>query len=230
MEYDLTAQVRKELGKGAARKLRAAGLLPAVKYGHGEETAHIKIERKEFEDFLTATRGESSIINLKVGRKTQKAMVKRMARDPVTGSIQHVDFIVLHKGEEVTVRVPIVLTGEPAGVKLGGVLDQLERQVRIKSIPKNIPAHLEIDITEMEIGDSFHIKDLPQENITILADPEDTVVTILAPRKIVEEVPEVEELEEGEEVPEGEETPAEGEARDEKAPEREGEGKEKKGE
>jgi large subunit ribosomal protein L25 len=227
MEYDLSANVRKELGKSAVRKLRAAGLLPAVKYGHGEETAHIQLDMKDFEDFMAATRGESTIVNLKVGRKSQKAIVKRMARDPITGKIQHVDFVVLHKGEKVTVSIPIVLTGEPAGVKLGGVLDQLERQVRIKAVPKDIPPHIEVDVSEMDIGDSIHIKDLPQEDITILAEPEDTVVTILAPKKFVEEVPVAEELEEGEEVPEGEEAPPEGEEGE--AP-KETEGDEKKGE
>jgi large subunit ribosomal protein L25 len=230
MEYDLKALNRKELGKSAVRKLRAAGLLPAVKYGHGEETAHIKLDRKEFEDFLKVTRGESAIVNLKVGRKSQKAIVKRMARDPVTGDVQHVDFVVLHKGEKVTVRVPIVLAGESPGVKLGGILDHIERQVRIKAIPKNIPARIEVDISEMEIGDSVHIRDLLSDEITILADPEDTVVTVLAPRKIEEEVPvEVEEGEEGEEVEEGEEAPPEGEAKEGETP-KEGEGEEKKSE
>ena len=227
MEYDLDANVRKDLGKSAVRKLRASGLLPAVKYGHGEETAHLQLDSKTFEDFLATTRGESTIINLKVGRKVQKAMVKSIARSPVTGEIQHVDFVVLHKGEQVIVRVPIVLTGEPVGVKLGGVLDQLERQVRIKAVPKNIPPHIEIDISHLEIGDSLHVRDLPQEDITILAEPDETVVTILAPKKVVEEVPVEVEGEEGEEIEEGEGAPPEAK---EEAPPEGSEGEKKKGE
>jgi large subunit ribosomal protein L25 len=227
MEYDLDANVRKDLGKGAVRKLRASGLLPAVKYGHGEETAHIQLDSKAFEDFLSTTKGESTIINLKVGKKAQKAMVKSIARSPVTGEIQHVDFVVLHKGEQVTVRVPIVVTGEPVGVKLGGVLDQLERQVQIKAIPKNIPPHIEIDVSSLEIGDSLHVRDLPQENITILAEPDETVVTILAPKKVVEEVPAAVEGVEGEEIEEGEGAPPEGK---EEAPPEGSEGEKKKDE
>ena len=197
MPVELKVELRNELGKSAVKKLRAAGYLPGVIYGAGEETKHIKFDAKEFEHLWHRIHGEQVVINLKFPDGTTKmGVIQEIARHPVTGKMLHVDFHILHKGETVEVTVPVITVGTPKGVKMGGILEHIVRELEIKTTPDNIPPHIEIDVTDLGIGDSIHVKDLKLEGIEIDEDPEEVIVTVLAPRKAVE-VEEEEAVEEG---------------------------------
>ena len=207
MAVELRAEYWTEIGKSAVRKLRAAGMLPAVMYGHGEETKPIKINAHEFEKLWHKIKGESVIINLKLGDTSKLAVIQDIARHPVTGKILHVDFHLLHKGEKVEVTVPVITVGTPKGVKMGGILEHIMRELTIRALPDNIPPHIEIDVSELGLGDSIHVKDVKIEGIEIVEDPEEPIVTVIAPhRAVIEE--KVEEVEE-EAAPTEEAKPAE---------------------
>ena len=212
MNFELKLEKRTEKGKSANRKLRREGYLPAVMYGHGEKPQLVKVKRADFDKLFKATKGESVVLQLKLGRSKKLSIIKEVARHPVTGEPLHIDFHILHKGEAVEVAVPVVLVGTPKGIKLCGVLEHILREVTVKAKPSDIPPHVEIDVTELEIGDSIHVKDIKLEGVEILEDPEETIVTILAPRKAVEEVvaPAAEEVEAEAEA----EAEEEGEARE----------------
>ncbi len=209
MKYELKAEIRKETGKSIARKLRAIGKIPAVVYGAGEGTVPITVDRRELETLLRETHGESVVIKLKINRKTKSVLPKEIQRDPVTGRIIHVDFIALHKGEKVLVEVPLITVGESIGVKKGGILEVLVRSLEIRSKPDKIPPHIEVDISNLDIGESLHVRDIKlPKGVEVLEDPDEAILTILAPRveeKAVEEVTE-------EAPPTAEEKPEEKEA------------------
>jgi len=194
MEYRIKAKIRNELGKSGVKKLRKEGFLPAVVYGAGEETLPLKIDKREFLKFLQSTRGESVLIKLSINRKVKTAILKDIEREPVTGEVLHVDFQVLHKGEKVSVTVPITLVGTPEGVKMGGIMEHILREIEIRALPTKIPSHIEIDVSTLKIGDSLHVRDLKLEDVEILEDEEATIVTVIAPKRVevVEEVPEEE--------------------------------------
>lgn len=194
MRYELKAEKRKETGKSIARKLRAIGKIPAVVYGAGEDTIPITVDRRELETILRETHGESVVIHLKVNRKSKSVLPKEIQRDPVTGRIIHVDFLVLHRGEKVVVEVPLTTVGESIGMKKGGILEVLVRSVEIRAKPDRIPPHIEVDISNLDIGDTLHIRDIKlPRGVEILEDPDEAILTIIAPRveeKVVEEIPE----------------------------------------
>jgi len=197
MEYQIKAQIRNEVGKSSVRKLRREGFLPAVAYGAGEETILLKINKKDFVKFLHTVKGESVLIKLRINRKIKTAILKEIERDPVTGDVLHADFQVLHKGEKVAVTVPVLLKGTPEGVKMGGIMEQILREIEIRAIPSKIPAHVEIDVSNLKIGDSIHVRDIKLEDMEILEEEEATIVTVIAPKRVevVEEEVPVEEVE-----------------------------------
>jgi len=188
MAYELHAEIRKGTGKSVTRKLRAQGKIPAVMYGAGEPTQPLTLDLHEVDTFFKKTRGESVVITLKVDGEVKQVLPKEVQRDPVTGRILHVDFLILHKGEKVIVEVPIVTVGESVGVKKGGVLEVLLRSVEVRAEPANLPSHIEVEITNLDLGDVVHVRDLPvPEGVEILEDPDEPVVTILIPRAAEEE-------------------------------------------
>ncbi len=151
----------------------------------------------------------------------QKSVIKEIQYHPVKGDIIHVDFMRIKAGQEIHVTVPLKFVGEAPGIKLGGVFQMIKSDLDISTLPKYMPNEIEVDISEMEIGDTIHISDLNLENITIILEPETTLCSIAMPKKI-EEV--VEEAEEGEEI-EGEEAEPEvisAKAKDEETTEKEG--------
>ncbi|HZC99033.1 MAG TPA: 50S ribosomal protein L25/general stress protein Ctc [Actinomycetes bacterium] len=205
-EYQLAAEPRTDTGKGAARRARAGGRLPAVLYGHGIEPEHLTVDAREFRQALRSG-GANALITLRLGRVRHLAMPREIQRHPVRGTYTHVDFLVVRRGEKVTVPVPVHVTGDPPGVVQGGVLGQDLHQVNVEAEVTNVPEAIEGDVSGLEIGDVLRVGDLkPPEGVTILDDPETTVASVVAPT--VE--PEVEEEEEeavaeGEAAEEGEE-------------------------
>ena len=186
---NLAASKRTDAGKGAARKLRSAGQVPAVIYGHGREPEHLQIDTRTLEKLLERVSFETTVIDLDVGGKTARTLIREIQRHPFRKQILHVDFQELVAGEKVTVDVPIVLVGSPEGVRLGGgVMDHVLREVSIEVDPANIPNHIDLDVSMLQIGHSLHISDLKvPEGVTILADGETTVCVLSIPRAVIEE-------------------------------------------
>ncbi len=210
MAYELHAEIRKGTGKSVTRKLRAQGKIPAVMYGAGESTQPLTLDLHEVDTFLKRTRGESVVINLHVNGEVKQVLPKEIQRDPVTGRVIHVDFLILHKGEKVTVEVPIVTVGESVGVKKGGVLEVILRSVEVRATPAQLPAHIEVDVSNLDLGDVVHVRDLPvPEGVEILEDPDEPVVTVLVPRGAEEEEAAPEEEVPPTEAPPTPETPSE---------------------
>ncbi|MEX0719309.1 MAG: 50S ribosomal protein L25 [Balneolaceae bacterium] len=213
---------KRELGKKANRALREELRVPAVLYGpEVKENIHFSIDELELEKILR--KPQTKLQDLEVDGKTYKTLLKRTEYDPVTDRPIHADFYVLADKQKVTLRVPIKLTGNAKGVvENGGNVFKPMNFVRIRVLPEAIPSEFEIDISSLEIGQSFHISDLDLAGITPLDAMSRTIVTIRPPKdidfldnllagiteeeEVIEEAPEgeVAEGEEGE-IPEGEE-------------------------
>jgi large subunit ribosomal protein L25 len=202
----LTAQSRKETGKGAARTLRSQALIPAVFYGPEVDPVHLCLEYRDLEKLIKTGAGENVIIDLAIetGKSTlnHRAMLKEIQLDPVKQTILHVDLYEISMDKKIEVEVPIALTGTARGVTEGGILQQVSRTLEISCLPDNIPDTFELDVSELEIGDSLHVSDLKiPDDIEVLVEEELTVATVVPPTKVEEIEPEVpEEEEEGEEV------------------------------
>lgn len=192
-----SATARDATGKGAARTLRSKGQIPAVIYGHGREPQALSLNARDLDKLLGHIQAESTVIEVSVGGTTAKTLIREIQRHPIKRQILHVDFQALVAGEKVTVNIPIVLTGVAEGVRLdGGVLDQTLRELEIEVDPSNIPDRIEIDVTNMVIGDSLHVSDLKvPAGVEVLNDPETSVAVLAAPRAVIEEVPAAEAVE-----------------------------------
>lgn len=189
---ELKADKREEKGKELNKKLRAGGLVPGVVYRKGEETLSLKIDSKNLSKTLHTEAGENVIIKLFVqGDKKKKeriVVIKELQRDPVKDSLVHVDLNEISLTETLKVKVPLVSKGEAIGVKQeGGVLQHVTWEVEVECLPTNIPDKIEVDITNLKIGDTLSVKDvLPPEGVKILADPESIVFSV-EHVKVVEE-------------------------------------------
>ena len=218
-QIDLKAQVRKKTGKGSARTLRREGRVPAVLYGQKTESIMLSIDIREFEKIVKKANVGSLLLNLQIqnGKTlTRPAMIKELQTNPVTGAYIHVDFYEIDMQRKIRVSVPVVARGKSVGVENGGLLQIVRRELELFCLPTAIPRAIEVDVTDLEIGDAIHIEEiaLPAE-VELQEEADFTVVTVLAP-KVEEEVVAEEELEEGEEV--AEEEGAEGEAAAEETP------------
>ncbi|HLA15227.1 MAG TPA: 50S ribosomal protein L25 [Gemmatimonadaceae bacterium] len=194
---NLDAEPRTEAGKGFARKLRSQGQIPAVIYGHGRDPQPLSLNARDLDKLLEHIVAESTVIEVKVGSDTSKTLIREIQRHPYKRQILHVDFQALVAGEKVVVNVPIVLMGIPEGVRLGGgVLDQTLRELEIRVDPSDIPNHVEVDVTNLVLGDSLHVSDIPvPAGVEVLDDPEGSVCVCAAPRAVIEEAPTPEALE-----------------------------------
>lgn len=187
----LTATPRAATGKGAARQLRRAQQVPAVIYGHNREPQALAIETRALERLLERIAAESTVVELDIGGSTARTLIREIQRHPVHRALLHVDFMELVAGELVTVNVPIVLAGIPAGVRLdGGILDQMMREVEIEVDPAAIPNHIGADVSALGLNDSLHVSDLVvPEGVSVLSDPEMTVCVVAPPRVAEEAAP-----------------------------------------
>jgi len=213
---ELQATVRKTVGNGPARSLRRSGQIPAVLYGPKIETVLLSVNIKDLEQVFKQGNVFQVILNLVIqnGKKiTKPAMIRELQTHPVSGNFIHIDFYEIDMKRQIKAMVPVVIKGQSVGVEVGGMLNIVRRELELLCLPGDIPEAIEIDITDLDIGDSIHIDDIPLgENIEISADVNFTVVTVLSP-KVEEEVVEEEEAEleageaeEGEEVGEAEES------------------------
>jgi large subunit ribosomal protein L25 len=184
----LSATPRDGTGKGAARTLRASGRIPGVIYGHGREPQPLAIDNRELEKLLSKISAESTVIELSIDGKSTQTLIREIQRHPFKRQILHVDFQELVAGEKIMVRLPIVLTGVPDGVRQdGGVLDQTLRELEVEVDPANIPNHIEIDVTPLKIGESIHVRDIKlSEGVEVVTDADSSVCVVSAPRAVVE--------------------------------------------
>ncbi len=197
MEYVIKAQIRDRFGRNAAKRYRREGYIPVVLYGRGEKNLHAVVKKTDLLKFLHATHGESVVVTFELGEDKRMAIVKDIQLDPVTDDVVHVDFQLLHKGEEVEIEVPVVLVGteQAPAVRAGGIIEALVDTLAVRAQPQYIPAHIEIDVSNLEIGDVIHVKDIEAENYTIAEDPDMPVVTVLSGRGGPEAEEETEETE-----------------------------------
>ncbi len=218
-QIDLKAKVRKTTGKGLARALRREGRIPAVLYGPKTDSMMLSIDFKEFEQIVKKANVGSVLLNLQIQNGetlTRPAMIKELQTNPVSGAFVHIDFYEIDMQRKINVSVPVVTRGKSAGVEEGGLLQIIRREIELFCLPTAIPESIEVDISDLTIGDSIHIREIALPgDVELPEDIDFTVITVLAP-KVEEEVVEEEELEEGEEA--AEEEGAEGEAAAEETP------------
>jgi large subunit ribosomal protein L25 len=194
MEAVLDAIKRNTKGKNEARRLRAAGKIPATLYGAqkaGEQPApeSVSVDPKPFMRILHSASGLNTLITLKVqGGGDARVLVKNVQLDPISNFPLHADFYRVNMDRKITVTVPIALRGESRGVKQdGGVLDFVHREIEVEVLPANIPDKIEVDISELGIGDSVHVRDLAANAAwTPLSDPDMMIVHVVV-IKVVEE-------------------------------------------
>jgi large subunit ribosomal protein L25 len=213
-EYKLAAENRSDAGKGAARRLRASGRVPAVLYGHGTKPQHLSVDARQFGQALRTDAGVNVLISLEVGRDQHLALAKEIQRHPVRGNLLHVDFIQVRRGEKVHVQVPVHLLGEAPGAREGGILDQDLYQLNVEAEVTAVPEAVEADVSGLGIGEVLRVADLKApDGAAILDDSEASVVSVVAPT--VEAEPEAEEAEEGEAAEGAEAAAPEGAGEDE---------------
>jgi large subunit ribosomal protein L25 len=185
----LTAEARTETGKGVARKLRAAGRVPGVVYGHSREAQALSLNARELERLLGSIAAGSTVVELTLGNATTNTLIREVQRHPFKKQILHVDFMELVAGEKVIVDIPLVFVGTPEGVRTGGgLLEQILHSIEINVDPSSIPNHVDVDVSQLVMGHSLHVRDLKlPEGVEVLTDEDATVCAVIAPRAVVEE-------------------------------------------
>jgi large subunit ribosomal protein L25 len=216
----LEVRERAELGSRNTRRLRKQGLIPGVLYGNGEPVA-IVVGERELRSAVTGPSGLHAILDVVVEGQSavHPSVLSDYQRDPIRGTLSHFDLREVRLDQPITASLSINLVGEPVGAKTGGVLSLVGRELQVEALPGDIPEHIEVDVSSLDVGDVLRLEDVPRlEKVTFLDDPHETVIaTVSIPRGLVEVEEEEAELEEGEEL-EGEagegapEASAEGEA------------------
>ncbi|HHB77758.1 MAG TPA: 50S ribosomal protein L25 [Saprospiraceae bacterium] len=193
----LSAQKKAASGKKAAKATRAAGLIPAIIYGGGQET-QIAVKHNDVKSLIFTN--DFHIANITVDGDTHRCFVKEVQMHPVTDEIMHIDFIRLSDNVPVKISLPIKFTGNPVGVKDGGSFLQQVRKIRIKALPKNIIPHLTVDISNLGLGQAIKVKDLQlEEGVEVLEEPATPIGQVIVPRALKSVMGEAEEgAEEGE--------------------------------
>ena len=182
METKLVALRREEAGKGVARKLRAAGRVPGVLYGHGEKPISLSVNSKELIHLFHHGGGSNALIGLEIDGSSHLAIPREVQRDHIRGSFIHIDFLAVSRDETIKVMVEVTETGDAEGVKAGGVVEHHLREVEVECLPQDVPERIEVDISAMQLGDMLRVGDLSApKGATILTDPETSVISIITP-------------------------------------------------
>lgn len=203
IKLDVRERVR--TGSAESRRLRAAGFIPGVIYGHGSDADSFVVEERELRRALTGDHGTHAILDVVLGgTKTRHAVLKNTQLHPTRAQLLHVDLQEVRLDEKIHAQVTIELLGEPQGVVEGGVLTQVTREANVEALPMEVPDRLELDVSALAIGDSLRISDLTvPDGVAILDDPEGVVATVGVPTRVEEpeEVVSEEELAEAGELP-----------------------------
>jgi len=205
---ELTACIRKETGKGPARRIRQEGMIPAVFYGRGEEAVSLSVNAAGLRKIIKE-KGENVFIKLLIEGQEhgeRLSLIKELQIEPVSRRFQHADFYEIRMDHKLTIDVPLHFTGTPVGVVNGGELQQLKRDLRISCLPADLPDFIEVDVSGLDVGASLKVQDIrTPEGIAVL-DPGDVGVVMVAVIKVA--APKAEEAAEGE-AAEGEASPKE---------------------
>ena len=180
----LNAKPRSDTGKGVARKLRAAGEVPGIIYGHGREPQALTVNAREFNRLAERIRITSTVIELALDGKVAKTLIRELQRHPLNRETLHIDFQELVAGEKVNVSVPLRFNGTPEGVKTGGgILEEVMHQIEVRVDPSNIPDHIDVDVTALTIGHGLHVRDLIlPPGVEVLDDKDNTIATVTPPK------------------------------------------------
>lgn len=211
---ELKTNIRTTVGNGPARRLREAGQIPAVLYGPKTKSVLLSVNKNDFDLALKQGRSGQIILNLVVQNNdetyTRPAMIKELQVHPVSRNYLHIDFYEIDMDRKITVGIPIVTVGSSVGVERGGVLQIIRRELEVQCLPFEVPESIEIDVTDMDMGDSIHLEDISLDGeVEFMGESNLTVVTVLSP-KLEEEPEEEEELEEEDAEKEEGETPEAG--------------------
>jgi len=213
-EVTLVAKAGRTIGSRSTRRLRAAGKIPAVVYGHGSEPLPVAVGARDFQLAMSGEAGLNTLLSLEVDGKDYLTLARDIQRHPFKNVVTHVDFLIVRRDEVISAEVSINLVGEAVEVQHGdGIVEQLLFSLPVKAKPADIPASVELDISELTIGDALHVSDIViSAGVELDTDPATTVVVGQPPRVQVSE-------EEAEAAAEGEgEAPSEGAAPTEGAP------------
>ena len=185
----LEVREREEIGSRRTRRLRSEGLIPGVLYGKGHARP-IVVPERELRAAMTGPSGLHAILDVVIeGQKTvHPSILAEYQQDPIRGTISHIDLREVRLDQPINATVVVQLVGEPAGVKTGGMLSLVAREIRIEALPADVPEHIEIDVTHMEVGDVLRLADMSAiDNVTLLDDPHETVIaTVSVPRGFTE--------------------------------------------
>ena len=190
-ELVLKGQVRTQIGKEAAKKLRRQRLIPAVVYGGASEPTAVTVNPLDMMKLLATGAGENALITLALdgdGERSRTVILKALQRDPVRGGPLHADFLEVSMTRKIKVQIPLKLVGEAIGVKLkGGLLEQHLREVTVECLPTAIPGHIQVDISHLDLGHAIHVRELTVEgDVKVVEDPARSVVTVLVQRVAAE--------------------------------------------
>ena len=179
-----SATARADAGKGIARKLRAAGRIPGIIYGHARAPQPLSLHTKDFVQLLEKVSYATTVFELDLGGTKSNALIREIQRHPFKKEILHVDFQELVAGEKVTVSVPLAFVGASIGVKEGGIIDQIMHGLSIRVDPMQIPNHIDVDVTALAIGRSLHVGDVTvPAGIEVQDDEDATICTCAAPKE-----------------------------------------------
>ena len=187
----LEAKLRNETGKGSSRRIRSSGAIPAVIYGREQDTISLTIDSRESKRLFQSVSVENTIINVKIDNEDEEfeTLVREIQVHPHRDDILHVDFYRIERGVALEVEIPVDFIGNAQGVKEGGVLEILFRELRVKCRPSQIPETIVVDISELEIGSSLKVSDIDiDEEVELMADPGQAVCMVALPKEeVVEE-------------------------------------------
>lgn len=183
---NLKASERKDFKKSETRRHRSEGYIPGVFYSKNNKPIHINVADKAINPLVFTAK--THLISLQLeGHDEYECIIKDVQFDPVTDKLIHFDLLGLTKGEKIILEIPVRLTGTPVGVKEGGIIQHVMHKIEVECLPRNIPEHIVIDISDLKLGDSIHISDLNYEDIEF-TDPKESMIVQVTHAKIKEEV------------------------------------------
>jgi large subunit ribosomal protein L25 len=191
---ELYVELREKAGHHTSKSLRKQGIIPGVFYAHGEDSINISMNEKVLNQLLHT---EVTILDIVFpDGNIRKSIFREIQRDPVTDVLIHVDIMGIKLTEKIKMSIPIILTGTPAGVKEGGILEHTLREIMVEGLPLDIPEHIEVDVSHLNIGDHVILEEIPEEKIKFVTEIHHTIAQVIHPRVVEEVVEEEEELEE----------------------------------
>ena len=201
-EVELHVKIREKTGKQVSKALRRDGEIPAVYYAHDQKAVSLSVNAHTLSRLLHQ---EVNILNIVFpDGKTKKSIIRDLQKDPVTDQLLHIDFLGIKLDEKIKMTIPIILTGTPVGVKMeGGILEHPLREVEVEGYPLDIPEHLEVDVSEMALGDVMTLEGLKHEKYQFVTDVSHPIAIVVQPKAakaVAEEVVEEEEIESEEET------------------------------